>query len=98
MGFWLSLAGNILLSSLFLNWARRETDAQIGKMQDAAFDTPGAQSPLPMPVLIGAGVLMVGQLALARRVWRLSGRLAFASLLSGAVIAVLLGLLRPRTN
>jgi len=98
MGFWLSLFGNALLSSLFLRWARRETDAQIGRMQDAAFDTPGAQSPLPTPVLVGAGALVVGQWSLARTVWRLSGGQALAVLLVGAAAAVLLDLLRPSAN
>lgn len=87
MGFLLSLACNTLLSRLFLGWAQKETDTQIGKMQDAAFDTPGAQSALPPSVLIGAGGLLAGQWALARRVLRLSGGQAVAALLLGGAIA-----------
>jgi len=94
MGFLLSLACNILFNLLFLGWARRETDARIGKMQDAAFDTPGAQSPVPASVLAAGSVLAVGQWSLARSVWRLSGGQALAALFLGALVAGCVGILQ----
>lgn len=90
MSFWPSLICNTVLSSIFLHWAQQETDAQIGRMQDAAYDTPGAQSPLPASVLVGAGLLAAGQIGLAQRLWRLSGGQALALLLLGAGAAALL--------
>jgi len=98
MGFLLSLICNAVMSVLFLGWAKRETDAQIGKMQDAAFDTPGAQSPLPPPVLVSGVALAAGQMGLAKGVWRLSSSQAVISVLLGGAIAAVLRLFQPRNN
>ncbi|MGB5051143.1 MAG: hypothetical protein WBO46_19510 [Caldilineaceae bacterium] len=87
MGFLFSLVCNVLIDWLFLGWARRETDTRLGKMQDAAFDTPGAQSPVPASVLAAAGALALGQWAVARSLWKLSGRQAVAGLILGACVA-----------
>lgn len=86
MGFLFSLLGNALLNHFFLGWAQREINAQIGEMQSAAFDSPGFQSPLPVPVVAAGGVLLTGQIALGRGVWKLSARQALFSLLLGAAI------------
>jgi len=95
MGFWSSLACNVLTGALFLGWARRETDARIGKMQDAAFDTPGAQSPLPAPVLVAGSALAVGQWGVAQGMCRLSAGRALVALLLGAIVAGGIHLFQP---
>lgn len=87
MGFLFSLIANLLINRFFLAWAEQETSAAIGRMQDAAFDTPGAQSPLPAPVLVGGGALIAGELLLARWIGRLSGGRAVLALLLGGVVA-----------
>lgn len=87
MAFLFSLLANLLINHFFLAWAQKETGAAIGRMQDAAFDTPGAQSPLPAPVLVGGGALIAGELLLARWIGRLSGGRAVLALLLGGVVA-----------
>jgi hypothetical protein len=53
---------SILISAVtwfqFLDWARGKTEGQINKMQEAAFNTPGADAPVPIAVLM-AGVSVV---------------------------------------
>lgn len=87
MAFLFSLLANLLINRLFLAWAQEETSAAIGRMQDAAFDTPGAQSPLPATVLVGGGALIAGEVLLARWIGRLSGGRALLALLLGGAIA-----------
>lgn len=98
MGFLASLLGNVLLNRLFLGWAQREINAQIGEMQSAAFDSPGFQSPLPVSVLAAGGTLLIGQIALGRGVWKLSGRRALLSLLLAAAVGVAVQLLQTGTD
>lgn len=86
MAFLFSLLGNALLDHFFLGWAQREINAQIGEMQSAAFDSPGFQSPLPVPVVAVGGLLLAGQIALGRGVWKFSARRVLLSLLLGAAI------------
>jgi hypothetical protein len=88
MGFLFSLLGNVLLNRFYLGWARREINGQISEMQNAAFDSPGFASPLPMSVLAAGGTLLVGQIALGRGVWKLSTRQALLSLFLGAVLNI----------
>lgn len=55
--FLLSLAYPILVTPLYLDWSRRQAEQQIDKMQEAVFNTPGAEAPLPpMVILAGVGV------------------------------------------
>ena len=98
MGFLFSLLCNLLLNRLFLGWARGEINAQIGGMQNAAFDSPGFQSPLPVSVLAAGGALLAGQMALGRGVWKLSGGRALLSLLLAAAAVVLLDIFRAKID
>lgn len=98
MAFLFNLLCNILLNRLFLGWAQGEINAQIGEMQSAAFDSPGFESPLPASVLAAGGGLLVGQIALGRGVWKLSGGRALLSLLLGAAIVVLLDIFRAKID
>ena len=73
---------------LFLAWARGRAEGQIDKMQDAVFNTPGAESPVTPDVAVaGAGFLgahfVLGQKLLGLRSWQ-----ALLSLLLGLGIGV----------
>lgn len=55
--FLLSLAYPILITPVYLDWSRRQAEQQIDKMQEAVFNTPGAEAPLPPAVIVaGLGV------------------------------------------
>lgn len=56
----LSLAYPALLLPLYLDWSRDQAEAQIDKMQRAVFNTPGAEAPVPPPVMVGGVGLLLG--------------------------------------
>jgi hypothetical protein len=60
MRFLLNLAYPALLVPLYLDWSRRQAEAQIDKMQRSVFNTPGAEAPLPATVMMGGIGLLVG--------------------------------------
>jgi hypothetical protein len=69
----------------FAAWAKAQSDRQIAKMQDAVFNTPGAEAPVP-PAVAAAGFALIGSLWLAgRRLLRLRVWQALIGLLAGAV-------------
>ena len=78
----------------FLGWARKETEGQISKMQDAAFNTPGAEAPVPTSVVLAVFGVISGHFALCR-IFRLSRLQSIVSLLLAFAFAAVL-LLRPR--
>ena len=58
---WLfAFAYPIFLTPFYLEWSRGQTEGQIDKMQAAAFNTPGTESPVPAPVLVGGAGLLIG--------------------------------------
>jgi hypothetical protein len=67
----------------FLVWSRDEAEGQLDKMQQKVHFTPGAESPLPPPVLLGGAGLVVGHFVLGRTLWRLTGGQLLATLLLG---------------
>ncbi len=76
-----SIAG--VVTFFFAAWARRETEAQIGKMQLNAYNTPGAGSPVP-PQVMATGVSTLGAIWwVQHNILRQQG--------SGAVFSLLLG-------
>ena len=81
----------------FLDRAWSQTEGQIDKMQDAAFDTPGAAPPVPPAILVaGAGVL-AGHFALSK-ILRLRPWQSVLSLALGIAAGAALVLLRPRPS
>jgi len=58
--FFLSTLFTAALLPLFLAWSRGQTEGQIDKMQEAAFDTPGMESPVTPPMLMGGVGLVAG--------------------------------------
>lgn len=80
--FWLSALANAAAWYAFLDWGRRQAEGQIDRMQQEAFDTPGAAAPIPPAVFVtGAGVLL-GH-ALLSRALRLGAWRAWLSLILG---------------
>ena len=80
--FTLSTLFTTALLPLFLFWSRAQTEGQIDKMQEAAFNTPGMESPITPPMLAGGVGLMVGHFVvggwLGQKGWQ-----AVLSLLAG---------------
>lgn len=62
----IALGYPILLVPLYLDWSRRQAEAQIDKMQRAVFNSPGAEAPVPPAVVVGGALLMLGYLGLTR--------------------------------
>ena len=80
-------------SYFFGGWALTASETQIGKMQLNAYNSPGAESPVP-PQVLASGFSLLGTLWMAQR--RLLGQSRFASLLAlllgvgGGIAALLL--------
>lgn len=85
----ISALGLALGLPIYLRWANALAEQQIDKMQEAAFNTPGVESPLTPGVLGGGAALVGGHLLLGRllglRVWQ-----ALISLLLGAAAGIIL--------
>ncbi len=87
MRFLTSIALTAVIMVSFLRWAREQSERQIGKMQDAVFNSPGAESPVP-PGVIATGIgLLVGQWIVVRKVFRLKTWQTVVSLMVGGLLA-----------
>ena len=82
-----------LTPALFL-WARRQSEEQIDKMQEAAFNTPGAEAPIPATVPAAAAGLLAGHFVVGRAVFGLRIWQSVLSLLLGLAAGVTITLLR----
>jgi len=78
-----------LLLPLYLIWSRQQIEEQIDKMQEAVFNTPGAESPVTPPMIIGGISLLVTHIMIARRGLQLSLMAALGSMLLGGAIGIL---------
>ena len=89
------LASTLLASgvfALFLRWARSQSEGQIDKMQEAVFNSPGVEAPVPPRVFVAAFGLLVVLWFINRNVLRLTRRQTLISLLTsgaGGVFALL---------
>lgn len=95
----LSFLASTLIAALgvtaFLDWGGRQADRQIYRMQEAAFDTPGAEAPIPPVVVLGGLGLLLAHFAVA---WLLGVRRgpALLSLLLGSALGGVLVIGRAR--
>ncbi len=88
--FILSLLYPAVLLPLFLRWGGQQVEGQMDKMQAAAFNTPGAEAPVPPQVLLGGGLLIVGHLFVARTLLQQKGWQAWFGLVLGSALGVML--------
>lgn len=73
---------------LFLRWARTRAEGQIDKMQDAVFNTPGAEPPLTPDVAVTGAALLGAHFVLGQKALGLRGWQAVLSLLLGIAAGV----------
>jgi hypothetical protein len=66
MRFLFNLLATALALPFYLEWGRAQAEEQIDEMQRAAFNTPGAESPVPPAVILGGMGMLAGHFALAR--------------------------------
>lgn len=95
------LASTLYISILLpflLGWAKNETDHRMKKMQDAAYDTPGAESPLPPQVIIGSMGLIGGHFLFSSGIMKLKKRFTFLTLIVGGLIGVAMFLFAQRES
>ena len=91
--FILSLLYPAVLLPLFLRWGGQQVEGQMDKMQAAAFNTPGAEAPVPPQVLLGGGLFLIGHFFVARTLLQQKGWQAWLSLLIGSALGMGLYLL-----
>ncbi len=83
----LTFAYPILLLPIYLAWSFDQAEAQIDKMQRAVFNTPGAESPVPTPVVL-AGASLLGGYGLLTWLVGVKGWVRVLALVVGAPIGV----------
>jgi hypothetical protein len=77
-----------VVTFFYAAWARRETEAQIGKMQLNSYNTPGAETPVP-PQVMATGVSTLGAVWwVQHNILRQKGSGAIFSMLLGAAAGV----------
>jgi len=84
--FTLSTLYVALLLPLYLHWSQQQIENQIDKMQEAVFNTPGVEAPVPPPVLLSGIALLSGHLWLGQRGLRLKSWQTAGSLVLGGLI------------
>ena len=81
--FLASIVLTALALPVYLRWSAEQAEEQIDKMQEAAFNTPGAEAPVTPSIVMGGIGLLFGHFVVGRRLLRLRGWQAFLSLLAG---------------
>lgn len=89
LNFLLSLLYSAVSLSFFWEWAQGRAEGQIDKMQDAVFNTPGAEAPVPPDVVLGGVGLLATHFVLGKLL-KLSGWQSFLSLVLGIGVGVAL--------
>ena len=88
MKFLFSMAYTAVLLPLYLVWSRRQVEAQLDKMQEDAFNTPGAEAPVTSSTLMAGFGLVSGHFfwgrLLGMRAWQ-----SVASLIIGSAVGIL---------
>ncbi len=85
----LSFLASTLITALgvaaFLDWSGRQAERQIDRMQEAAFNTPGAEAPLPPQVMLGGLAIALVHFVAARLLGVHRGWAFFSLLIGGAL-------------
>ncbi len=93
MGFLGSMALLAALVPFYFDWSRAQADAQLDKMQEAAFNTPGAEAPIPISVALSLLALVVGHFAIGKRLFGLAAWQSVFTLIlgiTGGIVAIIL--------
>ncbi len=93
--FLICLLYPLLLTPIYLTWGRDQAETQIDKMQQAVFNTPGSEAPIPPAVIVGGIGLLAGY-GLLGWMLRLPGWARFVGLLLGLPLGVAVYLVRQR--
>jgi len=83
------------LLPIYLRWSRTQAERQIDKMQAAAFDTPGAESPVT-PTVLGGGVALLLAHLIGSRLLRLNAWRTVMSLVLGLTVGTGIFLIWPQ--
>ena len=92
--FILSILYTALLLPFYLRWSRQQAEAQIDKMQESVFNTPGAATPVPPLVIVGGAVLVGSHFLFGQAGLRLKGWQALFSWLFGLVAGLVIFMTR----
>ena len=87
--FLLSTLYTIVFLPLYVGWAAQQAEQQIDKMQEAAFNTPGAEAPIPPPVILGGAVVFAGHMLVGHFLLKLKGWQTWLALLFGFSVCAL---------
>ncbi len=87
--FLLSTCYTIVFLPLYVGWAAQQAEQQIDKMQEAAFNTPGTEAPLPPVVFLGGAVVFAGHMLIGHFLLKLKGWQTGLALLLGFVFCAL---------
>ncbi len=72
----------------YARWARDESEAQLGRMQINAYNTPGAEAPVPPQVAATGFSVLGGTWWALRKVLRLRGATTVFAMLAGVVMGL----------
>jgi len=75
---------------IYLQWSRQQAEGQIDKMQEAVFNTPGAESAITPSIVIGGVTLLSSHFIIARKGLALDNGEALATMFLGGVFGFLL--------
>lgn len=87
MKYLFSITFSALLVPLYLAWGRSQVEAQLDKMQAAAFNTPGVEAPVASSTVMAGFALVTGHFFWARLLG-MRIRQSVTSLLVGSVIGL----------
>lgn len=71
------------LLPMYLVWSQEQAERQIDKMQEAVFNSPGAEAPITPAIVVGGITLLTSHMVIARRGLQLSLTASFLSMVAG---------------
>jgi len=74
---------------LYLQWGKQQAERQIDKMQEAVFNSPGAESAVTPAVVVGGVTLLSSHFIIARKGLALDNEEVLATMFLGGVLGFL---------
>lgn len=78
------------LLPLYLQWSKQQAEGQIDKMQEAVFNSPGAEATITPSVVTGGVTLLGSHFVIARKGLDLDNGEALATMFLGGVLGYLI--------